>query len=405
MARAINKLTAGEVEKLVAAKKPGLYGDGAGLALRISSGGSASWVLRYSLRGKSHEAGVGPIYTVGLGDARKRAKALRAKVLDGIDPVQERKDARKPASDVVTFKIAAERFMAKHGTGWRSAKHAADWASTLETYVYPVIGKLDVAALTVSDIERALAPIWVSKAVTADRVRSRIQLVLDFATASEWRSGDNPAARTGPLGQRLPNRVKAEPKHHAALPYRDMPQFMSALRRRRGVAARAVEFAILTAARSGEVRGARWSEVNLAEKVWRVPASRMKGNREHIVPLSEAAVALLDRVEHGPGDLVFHIDGRELSEAGVGKITKLAAGTAGVTLHGFRSSFRDWCGDETTASRETAEAALAHVVGDKAEQAYRRGAALMKRRALMQQWADWCDGKAPADNVVALRRA
>jgi integrase len=204
----------------------------------------------------------------------------------------------------------------------------------------------------------------------------------------------------------LPKRLKAEQKHHAALPYKEFPAFMASLRQRAGVAARAVEFAILTAARSGEARGARWSEIDIPARLWRVPAARMKGNREHIVPLSESAVALLERVG-GPkevNELVFRHEGHRLSDAALSRIAKLAAGTSTVTPHGCRSSFRDWCGDETEASRETAEAALAHIVGDKAEQAYRRGAALEKRRALMQQWADWCDGKAPAGNVVELRR-
>jgi len=404
MVRAINKLTAGEVEKLAAERKPGLYTDGAGLALRISLGGSASWVLRYSLHGRAHEAGVGPLHTVGLSDARKLAKALRLKVLNGIDVAGERRAARNPAPGVVTFRMAAERFIAKHQDGWSNAKHADQWSTTLATYVYPVIGAMNVAEITVSDVEAVLSAIWLDKAETANRVRARIQMVLDFATASEWRSGDNPAARTGPLVHRLPKRPKAEQKHLAALPYKEVPAFMAALRARSGVAARAAEFAILTAARSGEASGARWSEIDFAEQVWTVPASRMKGNRQHIVPLSDAALALLPTER--TSDLVFHIGGRGLSDSALRKMVKLAAGTSAVTLHGFRSSFRDWCGDETDASRETAEAALAHIVGDKAEQAYRRGAALEKRRALMQRWADWCDGKVSSSgNVVELRRA
>jgi integrase len=399
MARTVEKLTQGEVDRLISEAAPGLFSDGGGLGLRIGANGAASWSYRYTLGGKGRERGLGSASVVKLPEARRLAVQAAAEIRSGRDVVAERKAAAAPAPNVATFREAARQYIAKEQEGWRNPVHRAQWTATLERHVYPVIGDKPVSAITVADVVDVLAPIWTETPETANRVASRIRLVLDMTIGLGWRTAANPAALAALKHQpRLPKRsVKVE--HHPALPYGAMPAFMVALRARGGTAARAVEWIVLTAARSMEARGATWGEIDLAARLWTIPADRMKGGREHVIPLSDAAMALLTdlRIELStldPAALMFPspTDAKApLSDVALSKITKLAAG-ANITVHGFRSTFRDWAGDCTDFPREVAEAALAHVAGDSVEQAYRRGTALAKRRALMEAWGDYVDG-------------
>jgi integrase len=342
--------------------------------------------------GKRREYGLGGYPTVTLASARERARAMLDQLFAGIDPAITKKQAKSALAAqrarAVNFKTLAEQYIAQHEASWKNAKHAAQWTSTLETYAFPTIGNMVAADIDTPSVLRVLQPIWTDKSETASRLRGRIEAVLDFATAKGLREGPNPARWKGNLALTLPAKRKVSTvKHHPAVPVKDMPSFFKALRSREGMAARALEFLTLTAARSGEVRGAQWNEIDLAKKIWVVPADRMKAKREHRVPLSNQAIKLLKSLESiQTGGLVF--PGRkpttELSDMALTAVMRRMEIEA--VPHGLRSSFRDWVGEETAFPREVAEMALAHTVGNAVEAAYRRGDLFEKRRAMMEEW-------------------
>jgi integrase len=406
MARGIHKLgTAREVAKL---KEPGYYGDGGGLWLQVAPGGSRSWVYRFTIQGKAREMGLGGFPLVSLEAAREETMRLR-KVTNrgkGEDPIQTRQKDRdhKQAAKAraKTFKEAASAYIEAQRPGWKNAKHGYQWESTLATWAYPLIGFLDVAAVDTHHVLDVLRQpveaaggqqLWNCRTETASRVRGRIEAILDWATFKKYRpEGANPARWKGHLENDLPSRKKVQTvEHFPALPYREMTGFMADLGKREGIAARAVEFAILTAARSGEVRGATWAEINLEERVWTIPAGRMKAGKEHRVPLSDAAVAVLKGLPRVDNDeTVFRAPrGGVLSDMTLTAVLR-RMGRADLTVHGFRSAFRDWAGETTAYPREVVEHALAHQLKDKAEAAYQRGDLLTKRARLMMEWARFC---------------
>jgi integrase len=386
MAREIGRLAAVGVGRLPA----GWHGDGGGLYLQVTASGARTWVFRFTRAGRARWMGLGPLHTISLAEARTKARECRRMLLDGIDPIEARNASRMgaklAAAKSMTFRECAEAYIAAHRTGWRNAAHAAQWPSTLEAYVYPTIGSLPVQAIEVGLVMKALEPIWQTKTETAARLRGRIESVLDWATARAYRTGENPARWRGHLENLLPKRSRVRRvAHHAALPYAELPAFMVELRRAEGIAARALEFAILTAARTGEVLGATWSEIDAAGRLWAIPGERMKGGREHRVPLSEPASAILAGLERKGSGRVF----------GMGKtamLDLLGRLRSECTVHGFRSTFADWCTEQTSFPSEVRELALAHVVGSAVEQAYRRGDQFERRRQLMAAWASWCAG-------------
>ena len=379
MARALHKLTdtAARSDRL----KAGRHSDGGGLYLNVSKTGAKSWLFMWVVDGKRREMGLGGYPVVSLAKARKLASDCREAVEEGRDPIAEREKEAEP-----TFGECADQFLASMESSWRNEKHRAQWRMTLTQYCEPIRSKR-VSAVGTDDVLKVLTPIWSEKPETASRLRGRIERVLDYAKAKGWRSGENPALWRGHLRNILPARQKLTRGHHAAMPYADIPAFMERLRASEAMAARALEFTILTAARSGETRGAVWSEVDLDKALWTIPANRMKAGREHRVPLPGQAVALLRELhELRTGDLVFpgQKRGKPLSVMAMDMLLRRMK--VDVTVHGFRSSFRDWCAEETSFPREVAEQALAHVVGDATERAYRRGDALEKRRELMEAW-------------------
>ena len=388
---------------------PGRYGDGHGLYLQITPRGHRSWIIRYERGGRERAMGLGPVADFSLEEARERARKARQLLRDGIDPLDAR-NATRAAQQVaaaanVTFKECAEQYYNFHSPKWQNRKHAAQFLSTLETYAFPTLGRLPVAAIDKALVLKVVEPIWHTKTVTADRVRNRIERVLAFAKVQGYRSGDNPAAWTGNLEHALPAPgAIAKVAHHAALPFVDLPAFMVQLAARQGIAARALEFLILTAARTGEVVGARWDEIDLAAKVWTVPAARMKGRKEHRVPLTDRAVALL-KVLPREADFVF--PGFKKDSAVGNMSLPMVAKRMGydtITVHGFRSAFRDWAAERTNAPNHVVEMALAHAIDDKVEAAYRRGDLYVKRTKLMADWARYRYAPPVAgSNVTVLR--
>lgn len=406
MARSINKLTARSVAAIA---EPGMYGDGGGLWLQMSRFGTKSWLFRFTLHGKAREMGLGPVHTVSLAEARQEAERCRKQLRQGIDPIEARKAEKARSAlevaQVWTFKACAESYIAAHEAGWKNAKHADQWRNTLATYAYPTLGALPVQGVDTGLVMRVLEPIWTTKTETATRLRGRIEAVLDWAAARKYRQGENPARWKGHLDKLLPTRSKVQKvAHHPALAYDQMGAFMAQLRGQDSVGARGLEFQILTATRTGEVIGARWAEVDLEKRVWAIPAERMKGGREHRVPLSSAAVAVLKAMaaQRQEGDWIFPgaKAGKPLSNMAFLQLLKRMK-RDDLTAHGFRSSFRDWAAERTAYSREVAEMALAHIVADKVEAAYRRGDLFEKRARLMQDWADFC-AQAPVDGVVTV---
>lgn len=390
----------------VARAKPGQHSDGKGLYLRVSPSGSRQWVFRFTVPGGGRvtEMGLGSANSVTLAEARRLADEARREVAAGRSPVEARREAAKATIGKPTFGQCALGYIAAHEASWRNAKHRQQWRSTLETYCTAIWDK-PVDAIDTEAVLSVLQPLWQSVPETASRLRGRIEAVLDAAKAQGHRHGENPARWRGHVDKLLPKRQKLSRGHHAAMPYFVLPAFLARLREREAVAALALEFTILTAARSGEVLGARWSEIDLEAKVWTVPAARMKGGREHRVPLSGRAVWIIERLaEVRSSDFVFpgQRSGKGLS--GMAMEMVLRRMKSDVTVHGFRSSFRDWAGDATSFPRELAEAALAHVAGDETERAYRRGDALEKRRGLMQAWADYVEGHDTA-KVIPMRKA
>jgi integrase len=401
VARIIGKLSAAFVSKT---NQRGLYADGGGLYLHINDRSAKSWTFRFMLRGRAREMGLGPVHAVSLAAARQKAAQCRALRLQGVDPIEQRRTqsriAELDAARSMTFDQCAKAYIKAHEAGWRHAKHHEQWKNSLERYVSPVFSSQPVGAVDVAMVMKVLEPIWTTKPETAVRVRGRIEAVLDWAKARGFRDGDNPARWRGHLSNLLPRRSKVRSvKHYAALPYAEIGAFMSDLQSREGVAATALEFLILTAARTSEVISARWSEVDWTARMWTIPASRMKGAREHRVPLSGAALAALDRMKVLHGEFIFPSElGCGLWKNGLLKQLK-RMDRDDVTAHGFRSTFRDWAAECTNFPREVVEMALAHAVGDKVEAAYRRGDLFEKRRRLMADWAKYCTS-APSVGVV-----
>jgi integrase len=390
-------LTARKVETA----KAGKHGDGRGLQLAVAPSGAKKWIFRFMLNGKAHEMGLGPYPEVGLAKAREKALDARRLAKDGVDPIEQR---RRETVTVPTFGQFADAVAADLAPGFRNEKHRKQWVTTLGTYAVSLRDKR-VNDIDTDDVLAVLKPIWQEKAETASRLRGRIEKVLSAAKAKGLRTGENPAAWRGHLDYLLSARSKLASSHHAALPYSDVPAFVRKLRERDGIAALGLEFGLLTAARSGEVRGARWDEIDLAAKVWTIPPERMKAAREHRVPLSDRAAAIVEQMQAAKvSEYVFagQLPGRPLSKEALAKVLG-RMGVENATVHGMRSAFRDWAGNETMFPRELAEQALAHVIGDKAEQAYRRSDALARRRELMDAWARHCEGEANG-NVVAFKR-
>jgi len=392
-------LTALKVDK---ARQPGMYADGSGLYLRVTGEGTKNWVLRYMLAGRPRWMGLGPVSLFGLQEAR--AKALDARRLrhEGVDPIDARRSARQQArldaAKMITFKECATSYIAAHKAGWQNAKHAAQWGATVATYAEPIIGALPVQAIDTALVMKVLEPIWSEKPETASRLRGRIEAILDWAKVRDFRQGENPARWRGHLDNLLPARSKVQRvEHHAALPYAELGGFIVALRQQEGIAACALEFTILTAARTGETIGATWSEIDLNARVWTIPVGRMKAGREHRVPLSARAVEIINGMmelagrDIPPDAFVFPgaKRGRPLSNMAFLMLLR-RMGRDDLTAHGFRSTFRDWAAERTSYPREVAEMALAHAVSDKVEAAYRRCDLFEKRCRLMESWERFC---------------
>jgi integrase len=400
--------------------KPGRYGDGECLYLLVRPPTPKHtpkfWEYKYPRHGKRCEMGLGPATgrnRVPLSQARVKARVLQAMRREGRDPLAERKaekakaeaDGRKAADAAITFAEVADMFMAAHQTAW-SQRHGAQWFSSLEHYALPMLGAMPVAAVDTADVMRILEPLWREKTETMSRLRARVEAVLDYAKARRWRDGENPARWRGHIANLLPARGKVRRiVHHAALPWREIGGFMQRLRQNSGINARCLEFLILTATRSGEARGTRWSEIDLAHKVWTIPAERMKAARAHRVPLSDPALTLL-RAMLQFGDDGFVFPGLKPQSALSDVALTRAVRTAGATtsVHGFRSSFRDWAAETTGYAHEVTEMALAHALRDRVESAYRRGDLLEKRRRLMDEWAAFCAKPTIAGDVVPLKR-
>jgi integrase len=388
------KLTALNISKL---KNRGLYGDGDGLYLQITARGSKSWIFRYRVDGKLRDHGLGSAKTLTLAEAREAARECRKLRLSGIDPIDHKRHVRTAekleAARAISFQTCAEAYIDAHKASWKNEKHISQWAATLQSYAYPVFGELPVADIDVALVMKALQPIWTDKSETAARLRGRIERVLDWAKVSGYREGENPARWRGNLSHLLPQRSKVKRvTHHKALPYKDMPDFWDKLVQRIGTSAQALRFAILTAARTGEVLGATWDEIDLVEKIWTVPAERMKAGNEHRAPLTPAAVAILEAMKKvRVNAFVFPGSKKDkpLSNMALLKVLK-DMGRGDLTVHGFRSTFRDWVAECTDTPREVAEAALAHTLDNKVEAAYRRTDFFEKRRGLMEEWTGYC---------------
>jgi integrase len=404
--RGLGKLTVKGLEKLT---EPGRYGDGAGLWLQIRKPDAGrkegraeagrSWLFRYARLGRQRQMGLGPYPDVGLAEARDRATQARRLLRLGSDPIGA-KQARAAEAAVqaatMTFKAVAELYLTAHEGTWRNAKHRYQWRQTLESYVYPVMGGIPVAAVEIGAVMKVIEPLWTTKPETAARVRGRVETIIDYATARGWRTGENPARWRGHVENLLPARSKvAAVVHHAALPWAEMGAFMAALVQQGGTAALALRFTILTAARTTEAIEARWQEIDMDHATWTVPGQRMKAGREHRVPLSDAAIDVLHTLLPGRsatgGGFVFsgQRPGTPLSNMAMTALLR-RMGRGAITVHGFRSTFRQWAGDNPLVAREVAEAALAHALKDKTEAAYARGDLFDRRRVLMEKWAEFC---------------
>ena len=376
--------------------------DGGGLMLQATAsrdGVNRNWVFRYELDGERHDLGLGPLHTVSLAEARRRATELRLQILDGIDPMQERADlkaerlARKAEKlKATTFKACADAYYRIHHQSWSNDKHRKQWVSTMRDYVFPVIGGLNVADIETAHIEKALAPIWDKIPETASRVQKRIEHVMNYAIAGKLRPGDNPARRE--YLKALLGKIQKNVEHHAALPFIDAPAFMAELRNWDSVSARALEFTILTAVRTGETIGAFWDEIDLKGRLWVIPKERMKSGREHRVPLCDRAVEILKSLPHR-GPHVF-VNGSKKPLSNMAMLELLRGMAPGHTVHGFRSTFRDWAAERTNYPEPVVEMALAHAVGDEVVKAYKRTDLFARRIRLMKQWADYLAKPRPA---------
>jgi integrase len=402
------------VKRIARLKGPGRFPDGnrSNLYLQITPAGSRSWVFIYMRNGRTRYMGLGPLHTVTLAEARERARRARLQLLDGSDPLaaREAERAQRAAAEAkrLTFAEAAQRYNDQHESSWKNRKHADQFLSSLRTYAFPVIGNVDVASIDTALVLRVIEPIWNTKTTTANRVRSRIESVLDWAAVRSHRVGDNPARWRGHLDQVLPSKnAVARPVHHPALPYAELPAFMAKLRARAGVSPRALEFLILTAARTAEVTGATWDEIDLEAATWTVPAGRMKGGREHRIPLSSAVIQLLKALPCETDNAFIFIGGQKgggLSGMGMSGVLQ-RMGYRDITVHGFRSTFRDWAAETSRYPNHVLEQALAHSIGA-IEGAYRRSDLFGPRTRLMEEWARYCASPAPgaSGEVVPLRR-
>ncbi|MCK1400102.1 integrase arm-type DNA-binding domain-containing protein [Bradyrhizobium sp. 4] len=419
MGRAVNQLSDKWIKKTDI--PPGLYGDGNGLYLQVSSFNTKSWIFRFMLSGRARKMGLGDLDQVSLKDARKLAQAQRLIVVDGRDPIEERNvrklalvaDRETQKAKATTFRQCAEAYIKANQAGWKSAKHGAQWAATLETYAYPTIGNLPVALVDRPHVMKILEPIWTTKTETASRVRGRIEKILDRAKAMGLRDGENPARWVGHLDQLLPAKSQVAPvEHFTALPYKKLPAFMTKLRKRDGISARALEFTVLNITRTANTIGAKWDQIDETERTWTIPGELMKGKKgkrrsAHVIPLSDRAMAILQDLPR-ESDFIFPGGkaGSGLSNMAMAETLK-EMGYDGdtATVHGFRSTFKDWASEQTAYANELTEMAMAHIVSDKTERAYRRGDQREKRVRLMQDWAGYCEAKAPAgDNVVQINQ-
>jgi integrase len=406
----MGKLSALAVKNATATGKARYIGDGRGLWLQVTPSGAKSWIFRYTRDGKAREMGLGATHTISLAEARELALECRKKLQNGGDPLAEREAARLAAkleaAKAMTFDQCAAAYIDAHRPGWKNAKHASQWVNTLATYAAPIIGKLPVAAIDTPLVMKIIEPIWQTKAETAARLRGRLEQILDWATVRQLRQGENPARLRGHLDKLLAKRLKSSRGHHAALPYDQIGDFMADLRKQEGVAAKALEFLILTAARTGEVIGAQWDEFDLGAALWVVPAERMKAKKEHRVPLSARALEILAAL-HDEGAEGFVFQGRRKGQP-LSNMALLMAlrrmGRGDLTAHGFRSTFRDWAAESTAFPHEVAEMALAHTVGNKVEAAYRRGDLYQKRVGIMRDWAKRCDQPDAAPGTVTAIR-
>jgi integrase len=393
--RKTTKLTTLSVKRM---SKPGLYGDGDGLYLQVAAGGTKAWILRYMRAGRARKMGLGPFPILSLAEARQKAFEGRRSLLQGIDPIDARKAARTEAvaqaAKAFTFAECGKAYIAAHQPGWRNEKHREQWSSTLIRYAFPVIGVLSVAAVDTTLVLKVLEPIWNSKPETASRLRGRIEVILDWAKARGYRDSENPARWRGHLDKLLPAKGKVSSvKHHKAIPYRELPSFMARLRSRAEISAQALEFTILTAARTGETLAAVPHEFDLDRRIWTIPAERMKASKEHRVPLCDRAIEIISLQRH---NYKFAFPGAKL-DASLSNMAMLEMlrGMVGIgfTVHGFRSAFMDWGHEVTNYPKEMMDIALAHTVSDKVEAAYRRGDMFDKRRQLMADWQRYCFSK------------
>ena len=409
MARTTERLTALKVARA----KPGLHHDGRGLYLQVTEGGR-SWVLRYTINRRARWMGLGSAHDLTLAMARERATEARLLKLNGTDPIEQRRaerEARRLAgAKTMTFRQCAEKYIASHENGWRNDVHRKQWPASLAQHVYPVIGDLPVHDIDTALVMKVVEPIWTRVPETASRVRGRIESILDWARVRGFRAGENPAHWRGHLDKMLPARSKVRSvRHHPALHYDQMPAFMAALREQNAIVARAMEFLVLTGARVGEVLGARQSEFSLLDKVWTVPAERMKASKAHRVPLSPRALAILPEMQaHCGGDDAYVFPGskggRPLHRRTLLRLVQ-RLGRNDVTVHGFRRTFRDWAGERTAFPFEVLEKALAHTVGSKSSRSYARSDLLDERRKLMSMWAEFCTTKpVERDKVVPMQR-
>lgn len=392
------------------AQLEGMYPDGAGLYLQVGPNGNKSWIFRFTLNGRPREMGLGPLHVVNLAAARAKADECRRLKLEGIDPIEARRasraQAKLEAAKSITFKQCAKAYIDGHRSGWRNAKHADQWTNTLKSYADPVFGSLAVSAIDTKLVLKAIEPIWMTKTETASRLRGRIEAILAWAAVHEYRSGENPARWRGHIDKLLPepSRVRRI-KHHSALPYDEMAEFITHMRAQEGVGGRALEFLILTAARTGEVLHARWDEIDLANRLWKIPGERMKNRKPHRVPLSQPAIAILECLDtREAGKIVFQKPGLDKPFSDNALLAVLRRmNRSDLTAHGFRSTFRDWAADCTDYPEAVVEMALAHTVSDKVLAAYRRTDLFARRKHLMDDWAQFCKATDDVQTVITLQ--
>lgn len=391
------------------AAKPGLFSDGDGLYLQVTKTGSKSWIFRYMLNRKARTMGLGPANLVTLAEARLKSFEHRKQLLDGVDPLAERNLSKQKLEletvKTMSFDQCADAYIAAHRKSWKNAKHASQWENTIKTYASPTFGSLPIQQIDTSLVIKVIEPIWFSRTETASRLRNRIELIISWATVRGYRFGENPARWKSHLDQLLPKRSAVQQvKHFAALPIDEIRGFMKKLRELKGIAPLALEFQILCASRTGETLGAKWSEINLTEKNWTIPASRMKAKKEHRVPLNARAIEILSSLYlTSDDDYIFpgRSKNKSLSNNTFLSILKRQIGLK-ITAHGFRSTFRDWAGERTNFSREVVEKALAHSLKDATEAAYQRGDLLMRRRILMNEWAKFCSIEATMAVILEM---